>query len=567
MNTTPLQRIRTDRQCRLIFGAGLFFLLTTLVATLLFAMSAWDTAYRNRLELLTQLSKTVAENVRRVFDIGDQTIRIIRREYEQWHYTGTLLQRGSEQDQMGQLWHQIAIADQTGKMLATSLTTSTPAMRAINLADRPHFLWHAGNAADVPRVSPVLVGRASGKPSMQLTRRLRDANGEFAGIIVASFSPQYFLDYFTRLSNVGEKAIGITLIGEDGVVRARTNKAVADFGQELTAGSFFTTGKHVSAGVGEGYSQIDQTQKLFAFEPVAEYGLTVYLSSAVSDVRKEWWNHIQSFLVLGLLLLMITVASTLLLLKLRLSEIRSNVQLRAREDALAKANEFQARMISSVSHELRTPLTSILGYAALIAEFKGDQDIRDYGRTICASGEHLRLVINGILDLSRKEKGKLEAHMAPLNIRQLTSQSVELFRINARQKGLDLVLEIADGVPDQMVSDFTKFAQILENLLSNAIKFTSKGMVSVRVGVANDGQDLTIAVADTGLGIPAAAMQMLFEPFSNVKSEAHEKQQGAGLGLNIVKEFAILLGGRVEVSSVLSAGSTFTVTLPLTGKT
>jgi len=312
-------------------------------------------------------------------------------------------------------------------------------------------------------------------------------------------------------------------------------------------------------------SRVDGIEKLYVFDSIEEYGLKLFINAPLSELRKEWWEAIQSSLILGLLLIAITIGATVSIVRIRLSEIAVMAALRAREHDLAAANAFQARMIASVSHELRTPLTSIVGYAFLIGEFEGDEEIRGYGKTICAAGEHLRMVINGILDLSRKERGKMEAHFAEVDVRKVLAQSVDLFRITAQQKGIALVLDNAGGVPAVFISDYTKLAQILANLLSNAIKFTDGGQVSVSVDTVDGGGSLAIVVTDTGPGIPAAALPRLFEPFNDVKGDAYQKQKGAGLGLNIVLEFATLLGGRVAVVSTLGAGSSFTVTLPLGG--
>ncbi len=565
MKQITLGRIRADRQCRIAIGAGLFVVLTTVIGMLLFSMSAWDGVYRSRVETLTQLSRTLTENVRRVFDSGDQTIRVMRREYELTRHVRSLSLLGAELNQIGKLWHQVAIADQSGMLVATSEPSSAVETHAVNLADQPYFLWHVEHAEDVPHVSPVVIGRASGKPSIQLSRRLSGPQGAFGGMIAASCSPDYFVDYFSSIAAAGSHKIGISLVGDDGIVRAHSATQKTHQGVQLSADSIFGKTKNNKAGHVEAVSKVDGQHKLYVFDSVEEYGLKLIINYPLPELRKEWWGAVQSSLILSLLLIAITIAATVSIVWLRLAEIAVMAALRAREQDLAAANAFQARMIASVSHELRTPLTSILGYAFLIGEFEGDEEIRGYGKTICAAGEHLRMVINGILDLSRKERGKMEAHFAEVDVRKVLAQSVDLFRITAQQKGIELVLDIAEGVPAVFISDYTKLAQIVENLMSNAIKFSDTGRVSVRVDTVDGGGSLAIVVKDTGPGIPAAALPRLFEPFYNVEGAAYQKQKGAGLGLNIVSEFAALLGGRVAVVSMLGAGSSFTVTLPLGG--
>ena len=247
MNQKLLGRIRADRQCRIAIGAGLFFLVTTVIGMLLFSMAAWDAVYHGRVEALTQLSRTLTENVRRVFDSGDQTIRVMRREYELTHHVHTLPLLGAELNQIGKLWHQVAIADQSGMMVATSGALSTAATRAVNLADRPHFLWHVEHAEDVAHVSPVVMGRASGKLSIQLSRRLRGPQGAFGGMIVASCSPDYFMDYFSSVAVVGSKKIGISLVGNDGFVRAYSDTQRTHYGVQLGDDSMFGKTKNIGS--------------------------------------------------------------------------------------------------------------------------------------------------------------------------------------------------------------------------------------------------------------------------------------------------------------------------------
>ena len=562
VNQSTLAAIRADRQCLLAAAGGVFFLLTTAIAMLLFSHAAWEGVYRGRVESLTRLSATLSENVRRVFDSGDQTIRLMRHEYRQAGRTDTLPALGAELNRIDRLWHQVAIADRNGVLVATTVPMAAAAMRAINLADRPHFLWHAGHDEDVPRVSPVLVGRASGRPSIQLSRRLNKPQAGFGGIIVASCSPQYFLDYFARIATAGDRVIGISLIGDDGITRAHVYRKTVDYGVQLGADSLFEKTRKIGAGHVEYYSRVDGELKLYVFEGIEEYGLKLFLSTPLADLRAQWWEGVRGFLLLGLLLMAITIGATVSIVRLRLSEVGAMAALRARESDLEAANAFQARMIASVSHELRTPLTSILGYAYLVAGHRGDAEIREFGKIICAAGEHLRMVINGILDLSRKEKDQHEASFTDIDVRELLAQSAGLFSITARQKGIDLILDIADSVPASFPSDHTRLAQIVENLLSNAIKFTPAGRISVSARMADGDGALVINVTDTGLGIPAADLQKLFQAFHHVNTAEHQKQQGAGLGLNIVQEFAALLGGTVTVTSAPGAGSSFTVTLP-----
>ena len=176
---------------------------------------------------------------------------------------------------------------------------------------------------------------------------------------------------------------------------------------------------------------------------------------------------------------------------------------------------------------------------------------------------HLKNIINGILDLSRKEAGKLSVVLEPLKIREVIGKSVDLFRVTAANKGLNLEIDVGAECPEFVRLDRTKFVQVIENLLSNAIKFTVFGHVRLAAHVVEHGKKLEIAIEDSGIGVPREDLGRLFEPFYYVKDEQHKKERGAGLGLNIVKEYTVLMGGSVAVESEVGGGTKFTLSFPL----
>ena len=233
---------------------------------------------------------------------------------------------------------------------------------------------------------------------------------------------------------------------------------------------------------------------------------------------------------------------------------------RAESGARAKS-EFLAVM----SHELRTPLNGVIGFTDLLSETQLNDLQQGYAKTILSSGQHLLSVVNDILDFSSIENGRIKLESAPILISHIVESSCQPIRKTIADKALDFRCEMDPGVPKQIVGDAHRICQILINLLGNAVKFTARGSVVLRVAcsVKAGRQSLDFSVQDTGPGIPAEALSILFLPFSQVDSTLHRRYDGTGLGLAISKRIAGAMGGTIIVRSILGKGSTFTFRLPI----
>ncbi len=234
---------------------------------------------------------------------------------------------------------------------------------------------------------------------------------------------------------------------------------------------------------------------------------------------------------------------------------------RVAQDAATARMQFLANM----SHEIRTPLTAILGFADLLRDSAcSEEDRRTHLQTIDRNSQHLLQLVNDVLDLSKLEAKQLLLDHAPADPRTLVLDVVALLRPLAAQKNIGLTIEANGPLPTMLRTDGTRVRQILLNLLGNAIKFTERGSVTVRVGAAtvDDARVLHFDVVDTGIGIAAERLPMLFEPFMQADSSTSRRFGGTGLGLSISRRLAVLLGGVVDVVSAPDAGSTFTLRLP-----
>lgn len=241
-------------------------------------------------------------------------------------------------------------------------------------------------------------------------------------------------------------------------------------------------------------------------------------------------------------------------------------ELAERNVALYEANKIKSQFLANVSHELRTPLTSIIGFAELLRESasaEGGRMLR-YSENIMSSGRMLLGIINDLLDLTKIDAGRLELHLATVDMREMAGNLIDFMRPLAEKKSLQLVSVVAEDTP-KIVSDAGRIQQILYNLLSNAVKFTPEGgLVELRLSGTEGG--VSIIVKDTGIGIPPEKLEIIFEKFRQLDESMTREHTGTGLGLAISKELVTLLGGTITVMSEAGKGSEFVVFLPLETK-
>ncbi|MBD2090749.1 MASE1 domain-containing protein [Microcoleus sp. FACHB-1515] len=240
--------------------------------------------------------------------------------------------------------------------------------------------------------------------------------------------------------------------------------------------------------------------------------------------------------------------------------IQERTQALSEQQQLAEAaNQAKSEFLANMSHELRTPLTSILGFSTvLVQQLFGPLNPKQqqYIETILSSGEHLLELINDVLDLSRIEAGREELNLEEILVSELCESCIVLLQERARNRGLELVLNVAPEVTT-CIGDRRRLRQILMNLLSNAIKFTETG--SIRLNVSRSNRETQFAVIDTGSGISKADQARLFQPFEQI---GNATQQGSGLGLALSQRLAQIHGGEITLESAIDQGSCFTLHLP-----
>lgn len=251
-----------------------------------------------------------------------------------------------------------------------------------------------------------------------------------------------------------------------------------------------------------------------------------------------------------------------------MTEVRRNrLELERARDAAEASNRAKADFLTVISHEVRTPLNAVLGYADLLEQEVADADLRRYVRTIRQSGENLLEIINGILDFSKLEAGRLKLDHEPFDLLDTAYSVVEMLSVRAVSKGLELGFDWDPEVPRNLSGDAVRVRQVLTNLVGNAVKFTPAGHVLVVArylpGTPHVGPKVRIRVEDTGPGIPEEKHSLLFQRFSMVDASLTRRHGGTGLGLAIARQLAEAMGGAVGFSSSAGTGAVFWFDLPV----
>jgi signal transduction histidine kinase/CheY-like chemotaxis protein/purine-cytosine permease-like protein len=254
---------------------------------------------------------------------------------------------------------------------------------------------------------------------------------------------------------------------------------------------------------------------------------------------------------------------------LLMSEIRAHQRtdaaLQKAKELAEAANMAKSRYVIGISHELRSPLNAILGYAQLLERDPAIPERRRDGlRTIRRSGEHLSALIEGLLDISKIEAGRIELYRDEVRLPDFLDQIVQMLRLQAEAKSIAFTFDAPPRMPELVHTDERRLRQILINLLSNAIKFTRSGGVILRLRFRSEVADFE--VIDTGIGIAEEDLTRIFEPFQRGANSHAPSTPGVGLGLTITKTLAEVMGGEISVTSRLGEGSRFRVRLLLSGK-
>jgi signal transduction histidine kinase/CheY-like chemotaxis protein len=241
---------------------------------------------------------------------------------------------------------------------------------------------------------------------------------------------------------------------------------------------------------------------------------------------------------------------------------RTDLELQKAKELADARSLAKSKYVRGISHELRTPLNAMLGYAQLLESNQAiPGNLKHSIRVIRRSGDHLSSLVDGLLDISMIEAGRLQIYRDEVSFAEFLDQIVDMFSLQARDNGLEFVFEAPKNLPGIVYTDEKRLRQILINLLSNAIRYTKQGRIALRIAYSN--QVAQFDVEDTGIGIASQELERIFQPFERIENPGHPRRQGIGLGLTITKVLAEAMGGDIAVRSIPGSGSCFSVRLML----
>ena len=241
---------------------------------------------------------------------------------------------------------------------------------------------------------------------------------------------------------------------------------------------------------------------------------------------------------------------------------RMNVALSGAKRTAEEATRASEAFLAHISHELRTPMNAVLGMCSLVLDTPLSPEQRDYVDTIRSSGENLLAVANDVLDYSKIESGKLSLERIPFSPLRVIDECLDLVALSAARKNLDLAGWCDADVPDAVLGDPARVRQIVLNLVGNAVKFTERGHVVVHVSHDEVANVLSIAVEDSGIGVPPALQSTIFQPFAQAESSTTRKFGGTGLGLTISRRLTEMMNGTLSLESTVGQGSIFRLRIP-----
>jgi signal transduction histidine kinase/DNA-binding response OmpR family regulator len=550
-----------------LFVMGLFALLLVAgVWTFTFRQIAFERAEMRRevTDHLGNIAVTLTHNISRTSGELDMLLKFMRAMRKSQPASVPWQEIVTEDYTLNRHTVQIAIIAKDGMMVTSTKMLYPP--KPVDLSDRDHYRVHLNAAVDQLFISKPVLGRASGKWSVQYTRPLFDESGKFDGVIVVSLDPDRFTRIYDHL-DLGANG-GVVIVGDDGIIRAGTGEYAAKLGERFVDGTNYSNLRPDAANFTAGLEHDGKTMKIVARQPVEGYPLRVIVIA--DDVSGAGWLlKVQAYLLGTILFTVLTTYAAWSAIWHHVREdalVQEQNRVLVEKEVAEAASRTKGEFLAIMSHEIRTPLNGVLGALDLIKPEPLSSGARRHLDIAMSSGEYLLALIDDILAFSKLEEGKFVFEESAQSLRSTFADLQELFRPLTEKAGNELIFEISQDVPANVLCDGVRIRQVLLNFLSNANKFTNNGKIAVSCSVLRQDTEravLHFSVADTGLGIPEDKQKIIFEKFQSLDSSYSRRTDGTGLGLAICDKIIRGMGGEIRLESEYGKGSCFSFDLDL----
>ncbi|QPO12908.1 response regulator [Thalassospira sp. A40-3] len=461
------------------------------------------------------------------------------------------------------------ITDINGRIIHSSRTFPAP---DVDLSERDYVQFFLSGGEAQRFLSGPVKNLVDGRWQISLSRAIRAPSGELVGVISTVIDPGTMID---RIAQSANEVDYVTLLDRNFNLVARQPAKEEMIGKSMANAEIYTDVANSPDGhVAEIYANVFTGQVRFGVGERVFHDSLVISTSRPYEYAMQYWQVFASGMTIASIVVMVFMVAILWFIHLRgiatqrynekLKTINSELEI-AKSDAERLAN-IKDDFLANMSHEIRTPMNAIFGLTQLLKRTPLEEQQKEYVRQIGLSGKFLLGVIDEILTFSKIEANELILDSEPFVLPDVIDNVGSIMSMSVNDKPVETVIKVAPDVPRSVVGDSHRLQQILVNLISNAIKFTESGYVrlEVRKEASDEKSDqICFSVVDSGIGIPEAQQQSIFDPFTQADASTTRKFGGTGLGLAISNRLALAMGGNITLQSQPGKGSTFTLKVPL----